>query len=172
MNGFFYIAAGVAIISTIFVITGKNAIHALLYLIVSFLSISVIFYLLDAPFIAALEVIIYAGAILVLFIFVTMMLNIVIEKKKEKKWLKPRMWVIPVILAVTLFVDLVFAVKSVPSHTIEKGIVLPKELGIAIFTRYLPAVEITAILLLIGVIGAYHLGSQKKKVFHRFLEKK
>ncbi|MBN2616417.1 MAG: NADH-quinone oxidoreductase subunit J [Bacteroidales bacterium] len=172
MNLFFYIAGIVAILSTIMVIAQKNAIHALLYMIVSFFSIAVIFYLLDAPFIAALEIIIYAGAILVLFIFVTMMLNIVIEKKKEKRWLKPKMWVIPIILAVVLFLDLVFAVYSIPFPSVDKGVVMPKHLGVALFTQYLPAVEISAMLLLVGVIGAYHLGSQEKKVTHRFFEKK
>lgn len=172
MNLFFYVAAIVAILSTLMVISQKNAIHALLYMIVSFFSIAVIFYLLEAPFIAALEVIIYAGAILVLFIFVTMMLNIVIEKRKEKRWLKPKMWIIPIILAIILFVDLVFAVYSIPFQPVEKEIIMPKQLGVALFTKYLPAVEISAILLLIGVIGAYHIGSQKKKVIHRFFEKK
>ena len=172
MNLFFYIAGIIAIMSTILVITQKNAIQALLYMIVSFLSIAVIFYLLDAPLIAALEVIIYAGAILVLFIFVTMMLNIVIERKKEKRWLKPKMWIIPIILATILFVDLAYAVYSIPFPVVEKDIIMPKQLGISIFTRYLPAVEITAILLLVGVIGAYHLGSQEKKVTHRFFQKK
>src|SRR5664279_1792620 len=98
MNLFFYIAASVAIISTIFAISGRNAIHALLYLILSLLAISVVFYLLNAPFIAALEVIIYAGAIMVLFIFVTMMLNVGLERKMEKKWLTPYMWIVPALL--------------------------------------------------------------------------
>src|SRR5664279_1303665 len=102
MNVFFYIAGSVAIISTIMAISGRNAIHSLLYLILSLLAISVIFYLLDAPFVAALEVIIYAGAIMVLFIFVTMMLNVGSERKMEKKWLIPRMWIIPSILSAIL----------------------------------------------------------------------
>lgn len=172
MNLFFYIAAIVAILSTIMVITQKNAVHALLYMIVSFFSIAAIFYFLEAPFIAALEIIIYAGAILVLFIFVTMMLNIVIERKKEKRWLKPKMWVIPILLAIILFLDLVFSVYSYPFTPVDNDIVMPAQLGIALFTRYLPAVEISAILLLIGVIGAYHLGSHETKVTHRFFEKK
>ncbi len=104
MNLFFYIAAFVAVISTIMAISGRNAIHSLLYLILSLLAVSVIFYLLNAPFIAALEVIIYAGAIMVLFIFVTMMLNIGLEREAEKKWLRPGMWVVPSILAAVLLV--------------------------------------------------------------------
>lgn len=172
MNTFFYIAAVIAIISTIMAISQRNAIHALLYLILSLLAISVVFYLLNAPFIAALEVIIYAGAIMVLFIFVTMMLNIGQEKKMEKKWLNPRMWIVPSILAGILLFDLILALKNIQQLTVSKEIISPKQVGISLFTTYLLAVEIAAILLMAGVIGAYHLGSQKKKVLHRFLEKK
>ena len=85
MDVFFYIAVAIAIFSTIMAISRRNAIHALLYLILSLLAVSVVFYLLSAPFIAALEVIIYAGAIMVLFIFVVMMLNIGLEKSMKKK---------------------------------------------------------------------------------------
>ena len=172
MDVFFYIAAIVAIISTIMAISGRNAIHSLLFLILSLLAISVIFYLLNAPFIAALEVIIYAGAIMVLFIFVTMMLNIGLERETEKKWLRPRMWIVPSILSAVLLIDLILAIKSVPAITIEKEAIMPKQVGISLFTTYLLAVEIAAILLMAGVIGAYHLGSQKKKVKHRFLDVK
>ena len=170
MNVFFYIAAVVAIISTVMAISGRNAIHSLLYLILSLLAISVIFYLLSAPFIAALEVIIYAGAIMVLFIFVTMMLNIGLEREAEKKWLKPRMWIIPSILAAVLLLNLIFAVKNVQTIVPDKEAILPKQVGISLFSTYLMGVEIAAILLMAGVIGAYHLGRQKKKVKHRFLE--
>ena len=172
MDIFFYIAAAIAILSTIMAISGRNAIHSLLYLILSLLSISVIFYLLDAPFIAALEVIIYAGAIMVLFVFVTMMLNIGLERKQESRWLTPQMWIIPSILAAVLLTDLILALKNMPTAVSGTEVILPKQVGISLFTTYLLAVEIAAILLMAGVIGAYHLGSQKKKVLHRFLVKK
>jgi NADH-quinone oxidoreductase subunit J len=170
MDVFFYIAAFVAIISTIMAISGRNAIHSLLFLILSLLSVSVIFYLLSAPFIAALEVIIYAGAIMVLFIFVTMMLNIGLEREAEKKWLKPRMWIVPSVLAAVLLINLILAVKNVRPVPANEEQILPKQVGISLFSTYLLGVEIAAILLMAGVIGAYHLGSQKKKVKHRFLE--
>ncbi len=170
MDIFFYIAAFVAIISTVMAISGRNAIHSLLYLILSLLAISVVFYLLSAPFVAALEVIIYAGAIMVLFIFVTMMLNIGIERETEKKWLKPGMWIVPSILGAILLVTLIFAVKNINAFTSDKEAIQPKDVGISLFSTYLLGVEIAAILLMAGVIGAYHLGSQKKKVKHRFLE--
>jgi NADH-quinone oxidoreductase subunit J len=172
MDVFFYIAATVAIISTIMAISGRNAIHSLLFLILSLLAISVIFYLLSAPFIAALEVIIYAGAIMVLFIFVTMMLNIGLERETEKKWLRPRMWIIPSMMSAVLLIDLILAIKSAPATPSVKEAIMPKQVGISLFSTYLLAVEIAAILLMAGVIGAYHLGSQKKKVKHRFLEVK
>ncbi|MGB8491855.1 MAG: NADH-quinone oxidoreductase subunit J [Bacteroidales bacterium] len=172
MNVFFHIAAVVAIASTIMAISGRNAIHSLLYLILSLLAISVIFYLLDAPFIAALEVIIYAGAIVVLFIFVIMMLNIGLEKRMEKRWLRPRMWIFPLILSAILLLDFILALNRMGLVPSSQQAVLPKEVGISLFSTYLLASEIAGMLLLIGVIGAYHLGSQKKKVVHRFLEKK
>jgi NADH-quinone oxidoreductase subunit J len=171
MNTFFYIAASIAIISTIMAISGRNAIHSLLFLILSLLSVSVIFYLLDAPFIAALEVIIYAGAIMVLFIFVTMMLNIGMEGRTEKKWLRPGMWIIPSLLAAVLLADFILAITYVPVSPSVDQVILPKQVGISLFSTYLLAVEIAAILLMAGVIGAYHLGSQKKKITHRFLIK-
>ena len=72
----FYIAGAVAVLSTVLMLTRLNVVHALLYLIVSLLAVAVVFYVLGAPFVAALEVIVYAGAIMVLFVFVVMMLNL------------------------------------------------------------------------------------------------
>ena len=72
----FYIAGAVAVIATLLMLTRANVVHALLYLIVSLLAVAVVFYTLGAPFVAALEVIVYAGAIMVLFVFVVMMLNL------------------------------------------------------------------------------------------------
>ncbi len=171
MNAIFFIAASVAIISTVMAISGKNAIHALLFLILSLLSISVIFYILGAPFIAALEVIIYAGAIMVLFIFVIMMLNVGLESEMEKRWLRPTMWILPAILALILLINFIIMLKTMHSVETVGVIIQPKQVGISLFTTYLLGVEIAAVLLLAGIIGAYHLGSQKKKVIHRFMKK-
>jgi NADH-quinone oxidoreductase subunit J len=171
MNTIFYITGAVALISSLLAITNRNAIHALLYLILSLLSISVIFYISGAPFIAALEVIVYAGAIMVLFIFVVMMLNIGLEEEQESKWLKPRMWIIPALLALFLLIIFIYVLKEFDFAKTTAVIIGPKLVGISMFTTYLLAVEIAGILLLAGIIGAYHLGKQKKKVMHRFLIK-
>jgi NADH-quinone oxidoreductase subunit J len=170
MNVFFYIAAIIAMISSVMTITRSNAIHALLYLILSLLSISVIFYILGAPFIAALEVIIYAGAIMVLFIFVVMMLNVGLERQVEQKWQKPRMWIIPSLLSVIMLIDFIFIMKKMKTEPGMGQIINPKQVGISLFTTYLLAVELSAILLMAAIIGAYHLGRQRKKVVHRYLD--
>src|SRR5512137_1724261 len=80
----FYILAAVAVIATVFAITEKHAVHAIVYLVTSFFSLSVIFYLLGAPLVAVFEVIIYAGAIMVLFVFVIMMLDLGHPEKAER----------------------------------------------------------------------------------------
>jgi NADH-quinone oxidoreductase subunit J len=170
MNLFFYIAAVIALVSSVMTITRNNAIHALLYLIVSLLSISVIFYILGAPFIAALEVIIYAGAIMVLFIFVVMMLNIGLERQVEQKWQKPRMWILPSLMSVIMLLDFIFMLNKIKTEPGMGQIISPKQVGISLFTTYLLAVELSAILLMAAIIGAYHLGRQRKKVVHRYLE--
>src|ERR1019366_7592195 len=96
----FYIAAAVAVTSTLLAITRLVAVHALLYLIVSLLAVAVVFYTMGAPLVAALEVIIYAGAIVVLFVFVVMMLNLGVRTQEtERKWLAGRAWIGPVILS-------------------------------------------------------------------------
>ena len=87
---FFYSAALVAVFSTVMVITRLNAVHALLFLIVSLLAVAMVFYLLGAHFAAVLEVIVYAGAIMVLFVFVIMMLNLgKTTVEQEMAWLQP-----------------------------------------------------------------------------------
>jgi NADH-quinone oxidoreductase subunit J len=80
------------------------------------------------------------------------------------------MWIIPSVLAGILLVNLILALKNVKTITPNEEAILPKQVGISLFSTYLLGVEIAAILLMAGVIGAYHLGSQKKKVKHRFLE--
>ena len=158
MNEIFYISAVVAILSTFMAITRLNAVHALLYFIVSLLAVAVIFFILGAPFVAALEVIIYAGAIMVLFVFVIMMLNLGPQAiEQERQWLVPKMWVGPVILAVILIAELIYLL--IHSKKMYAGMIVgPKQVGIALFGPYVLGVELASILLLAGLVGAYHLG--------------
>ncbi len=159
----FYVSAVVAVVATFLMLTRLNAVHALLYLIVSLLAVAVVFYTLGAPFVAALEVIIYAGAIMVLFVFVVMMLNLGERATAmERHWLTPSMWIGPVILAAILIIELVYIVSSGGQppgvRTIE-----PKEVGIVLFGPYLIGVELASMLLLAGMVGAFHVGQQRRE---------
>jgi NADH-quinone oxidoreductase subunit J len=167
----FYIAAFVTILSTIMVITRYNPVHALLYLIVSLLSMSVVFFLLGAPFVAILEVIIYAGAIMVLFIFVVMLLNLGNETvQQEKAWLKGKTWVGPSLLSLVLLAEVSYLISSSHAGTYLVKTVDSKVVALSLFGPYMIAVELAAMLLMAGIVGAAHIGHHKKAVLHRFLQ--
>lgn len=157
MNVLFYGSALIAVLSTLMAITRVNVVHALLYFIVSLLAAAVIFYTLGAPFAAALEVIVYAGAIMVMFLFVMMMLNLghaTIEQ--EKSWLTPGIWIVPGILAAILFVEMMIALNMAEAdmaHTMVDA----KAVGMELFGPYVLAVELASMLLLAGLVGAFHL---------------
>jgi NADH-quinone oxidoreductase subunit J len=164
MNGLFYISAFIAVLATILVITRTNAVHALLYLIVSLLAVALIFFTLGAPFVAALEVIIYAGAIIVLFVFVIMMLNLgTSAAKQESALLAPGVWIGPSVLCVILAGELAYILIGEHSPIRDPGTVSTKQVGIALFGPYALGVELASMLLLAGLVGAYHLGRQENK---------
>lgn len=155
----FYLSGAIAIAATLMVIVGLSAVHALLYLIVSLLAVAVVFYVLGAPFVAALEVIIYAGAIMVLFVFVMMMLNLgKAASAKERDWLSPGVWVGPAILAALLLAELLYIVAQGGGKLSGIAVVDSKEVGITLFGPYLLGVELASLLLLAGLVGACHLG--------------
>jgi len=158
MTTLFYLAGILAIVATLLAITQRHAVHALLYLIVSLLAVAVEFFVLGAPFVAALEIMIYAGAIMVLFVFVVMMLNLAEHAMEvEREWLKPRNWLVPALLALILLGELVYctATRSTLSLTSSVG---PKQVGIALFRSYWIGVELASLLLMAGLVGAFHLG--------------
>jgi NADH-quinone oxidoreductase subunit J len=159
MNATFYLAAVVAVMATVMAITRSNTVHALLYLIVSLLAVSLIFFTLGAPFIAALEVIIYAGAIMVLFVFVIMMLNLGPESTtQEREWLSPAAWRGPAVLAAVLITELVYIFAQGGNPSTGPETVEPKAVSLALYGPYLLGVELASLLLLAGLVGAYHLG--------------
>jgi NADH-quinone oxidoreductase subunit J len=163
MELIFYIAGAVAVISTILMLTRLNLVHALLYLIVSLLAVAVGFFALGAPFAAALEAIVYAGAIMVLFLFVVMMLNIGRHAAEtERQWLTPGIWTGPVILASILMIEVLYLARTA-SASLGTGATGPKEVGIALFGPYMIGVELASMLLLAGLVGAYHLGIRKNE---------
>lgn len=161
----FYIAAIVAVAATVRVITHTNAVRALLYLVVSLLAVAVVFYTLGAPFMAALEAIVYAGAIMVLFVFVVMMLNINIDSiDQERRWLESIDWVGPLILAVVLLAVMVAMLwgggldKPISGRALHAGAI-----GQALFGPYLLVVELASFLLLAALVVAGHVGREDVK---------
>ena len=172
MTLLFYISSLIAILATVMVITRHRPIHALLYLVVSFMAAAMIFLSLGAPFGAALEIILYAAAIVVLLIFVVMMLNLGSETaKQEKEWLKPKVWMGPSILSLLLLAELVYLlIKSAPEAT-NITVVDAKQVSLSLYREYIIAVELAGFLLMAGIVGAAHIGKHTKKHLHRFLQK-
>jgi len=154
----FYLASIIAVVATARVITGVHPVHALLHFIVSLLAVATLFFILGAPFAAALEMIVYAGAVMVLFIFVVMMLSPGPRAlQRERRWLSPEIWVAPAVLSAILLAELVWLLAGEGRLTAAAGQVPPKEVGAALLGPYLLAVEMASILLLAGLVGAYHL---------------
>ncbi|HTF98681.1 MAG TPA: NADH-quinone oxidoreductase subunit J [Cellvibrio sp.] len=159
MEILFYVASAIAIFSTLRVVTNTNPIHALLNLIVSLLSVAVIFFMLGAPFAGALEVIVYAGAIIVLFVFVVMMLNIgPAAAVQERQWLTPKTWLWPAVFSVALIVEMLYLLHQGQWHQAGHTLVDAKQVGISLFGPYLLVVELASLLLLAALVAAYHLG--------------
>lgn len=159
----FYIAAVVAVLATIRVISHTSPVHALLYLIISLLAIAAVFFSLGAYFAGALEIIIYAGAIMVLFVFVVMMLNLGrTVTEQEHNWLNPLTWIGPALLSLILLVALLYGIVHIGDDTIGGDMIDAKQVGIVLFGPYVLAVELISMLLLAGVVVAYHLGRENK----------
>ncbi|MEO6781413.1 MAG: NADH-quinone oxidoreductase subunit J [Bradyrhizobium sp.] len=160
----FYIAAAVAVVATAMVIINLNVVHALLCLVISFLAVAIVFYVLGAPFAAALEVIVYAGAIMVLFVFVVMMLNTGgAAIQQERHWLTPWIWVAPTGLSAILLGELVYLLWQSPVTVGSGTLVGPRRVGALLFGPYLLGVELASMLLLAGLVGAYHLGRTERQ---------
>ena len=161
----FYLASLVAIFATLRVITTVSPVHSLLYMVISLLAVAMIFFCLGAPFAGALEIIVYAGAIMILFVFAVMMLNLGAEtRRQEKLWLTPRIWVGPALLAGVLFGELAWSIWSHQmgsgGHALGVSTIDAKQVGFSLFGSYLLLVELASILLLAALIAAYHLGKE------------
>ena len=154
----FYTAAAVAIVATFMVVTRVNAIHALLYFVVSLLAAALILLLLGAPFAAAMEVIIYAGAIMVLFVFVVMILGTGARTPvQERIRLTVSAWIGPAILTAVLLAELLYVMTGATGAPTGLSEVTPAQVGASLLGPYLLGVELVSMLLLVGLIGAFHL---------------
>lgn len=159
----FYALGAVAIFASLRVVIHANPVHAILSMIVSLLAVAGILFILGAPFAGALEIVVYAGAILVLFVFVIMMLNLgMANEAQEERWLDAKTWAIPTGLTFIIAVVLYALIGSNhDSSAVVGGITVPaKVVGTVLFSKYMMLVEVAALLLLAALVAAYHLGKQ------------
>jgi len=148
MSAAFYISAVIAVLATLMAITRREAIHGLLYFVVSLLAVAVAFLVLGAPFAAALEVITYAGAMMVMLLFAIMTLTPKTLKRSEN--------MSPVTLL--LAGDFVYILTSGTPFPVSGIEVSPRQVGLILFGPYALGVELASMLLLAGLVGAYHVG--------------
>jgi NADH-quinone oxidoreductase subunit J len=139
----FYLLAFIILASTVLAVTRRNLMHAIVYLVFSFFGTALLFYLLGAPFLAILEVIIYAGAIMVLFLFIVMMLEIRPAEEPVSSYL--RRWLPAAVLG---------ALSPLSAAS-------PLEFGRFLFQRYWFSVEIVSFLLFVALVGALYLGRRE-----------
>ena len=166
MEAAFYISAAVAVLTTLGVVINTNPVHALLNLVISLVAVAMIFFALGAPFAGALEVIVYAGAIMVMFVFVIMMLNVGDEAvRQERDWLSPRAWRLPGSMAAVLLITLA---TTLVRHGVEQPLgaatIGAPQVGASLFGPYLIVVELAAFLLLAALVVASHVGRSDSAV--------
>ncbi len=152
----FYLLAAVILTATVAAVTRREPVHAVVCLIVSFFGTACLFYLLGAPLLAALEVILYAGAIMVLFLFILM----TVEGQASRRQFDRRSMALPLILAgVTLVLAAGLILMDPTAGTpLAAATVSPADFGRFLFARYWLPVEIVSLLLFVGLVGAYYLG--------------
>lgn len=158
-NILFYLAAAVAVLTTGMVVISRNAVYAVLYLIMSLFAVALVFVTLNAPFLALVEIIVYAGAIMVLFLFVVMMLNL--HKRGDQEDLRRptrRQMLLPGTLALILLVLTLVSLTAGSPAEANSALADPKKLGALLFSKHYLGVKLSGLILLVGTIGGIHIG--------------
>jgi NADH-quinone oxidoreductase subunit J len=162
----FYLFAAFAVFAGLRVITSRNPVHAALYLVLAFCSMAGIWLLLQAEFLAITLVLVYVGAVMVLFLFVVMMLDIDLVKAREGFW---RWLPLGVILALGLIAEMIWVLGDrhvqETSHVVARAADYSnvKELGRLLYTDYVYPFELAAVLLLIAIVAAIALTLRRRK---------
>ncbi|MCB2190632.1 MAG: NADH-quinone oxidoreductase subunit J [Deltaproteobacteria bacterium] len=154
----FYLLAMVVLAATLLAVTSRNLMHAVVHLVISFVGTALLFYLLGAPLLAALEVIVYAGAIMVLFVFIVVTLAVPVSG--GEKWRYARQWLPAAVLSLVLLVIMAALIASDPvsGQGLTLASVSPQAFGEFVFRKYWLAVEIVSFLLFVALVGALYLG--------------
>ncbi len=163
----FYVFAAILVIAAIRVITARNPVHAVLFLVLAFFSAAAIWMLLKAEFLAIVLVLVYVGAVMVLFLFVVMMLDINLDKIREGFWsyfpLAATVGVIIVLEMATVLLRGFWRGDAQNTPNITAHIGGTKELGLLIYTQYIYAFEIAAVILLLAIVSAVVLTLRRRK---------
>jgi NADH-quinone oxidoreductase subunit J len=161
----FFVLALVAVATALGMLFSRNSVYAALFLVLNFMTVAIFFLLLNAPFIAVAQVTVYAGAIMVLFLFVIMLLGAErVHHANTLPWQRP----LGIVLAVILLAEAVYIVLGqrgfVPlERPLPEAFGSPAEIGLDLFSNYLLPFEITSVLLLVAIIGAIVLTKSEKK---------
>ncbi|MGB9738793.1 MAG: NADH-quinone oxidoreductase subunit J [Chloroflexus aggregans] len=163
----FLITALIAIVGAVAMVVSRNAVHSALFLLLNFAAIAVLFLLLYAPFLFAIQLTVYAGAIMVLFLFVVMLLGA--EKVEDAPdriaWQQPLALVLGLaLLVVAVVVGLGGATTPPPDGAALVSFTDPRSLGGLLFTDYLLPFEVTGFILLIAVVGVVVLSQRGRKI--------
>jgi len=156
----FYLFGAIAVIASVLVIAQRNPIHSVLLLIASFGALSGLYVLLQAPFLAVIQIIVYAGAIMVLFVFVIMLLNAGVEEHTQGSRVAILFGIPGMLLASILVAWVVLqhsGTESVPAGALKGD---PVTIGQLLFHQFLLPFEITSVLILIAIMGAVVLASK------------
>lgn len=162
----FYVFSTILILAATRVITTRNPVHAVLFLVLAFFTAAAIWMLLKAEFLAIILVLVYVGAVMVLFLFVVMMLDINIDKIREGFWgYFPLAATIGVVIVLEMVAVLLrgFWMPDVQFQSTAVNIGGTRELGLLIYTQYVYAFEIAAVILLVAIIAAVALTMRKRK---------
>jgi len=160
----FFVLALVAIVTALGMLLSRNAVYAALFLVLNFATVAVFYLLLNAPFISVAQVTVYAGAIMVLFLFVIMLLGgEKLNYPSKLPWQRP----LAAVLGVILFAEAVFIVLGqrglLPlDYPLSESFGSPVEIGGTLFIQYLLPFEVTSVLLLVAIIGAIVLTKNEK----------
>ncbi len=153
----FYLLAAMILAATAMAVTRRNLVHAVIYLVFSFFGTAMLFYLFGAPLLAALEVIIYAGAIMVLFLFIIMMLRV---ESTLEHFFPLRQWLPAAAMGLVWMVAgaLIVLTDGDSAKTLTAALAEPRAFGRQLFQGHWLSIEIVSLLLLVALIGALHLG--------------
>lgn len=160
----FYLLSFIAILCGLMVVLSKNPVYSVLYLVLTFFAIAGHYLLLNAQFLAAVHIIVYAGAIMVLFLFVIMMLNLNKESEPTHSvWIKFSATIASGLLLLVLVGSLKGAenIQPVSSNGIDIGVV--KNIGKVLFGEFMLPFEVSSILFLTAMVGAVMLGKKEIK---------